>query len=178
MSLLPPPSMNRSRRLVGWAMDETIPAGLVSDALRRAAELRGGGITGVILHSDRGSQYLSAEYRQLCDKLGVRQSAGRVATCFDNSAAGSFWSSLKRELVHRYRFATRDRGHGRHQRVDPALLQRQASLDPRIRAADRVGTPLPSHPTASCITKCPAGGGKFRIRDACNARLITQRFVC
>ena len=52
-------------------------------------------------------QYLSAEYRELCDKLGIRQSAGRVATCFDNSAAESFWSSLKRELVHRYRFATR-----------------------------------------------------------------------
>jgi transposase InsO family protein len=96
-----------SRRLVGWAMDETMPAGLVADALRRAAELRGGDIRGVIFHSDRGSQYLSAEYRQLCDRLGVRQSAGRVATCFDNSAAESFWSSLKRELVHRYRFATR-----------------------------------------------------------------------
>jgi transposase InsO family protein len=96
-----------SRRLVGWAMDETMPAGLVADALRRAAELRGNDIRGVIFHSDRGSQYLSAEYRELCDRLGVRQSAGRVATCFDNSAAESFWSSLKRELVHRYRFATR-----------------------------------------------------------------------
>jgi len=84
-----------------------MPTGLVADALRRAADLRGGDIAGVIFHSDRGSQYLSAEYRELCDKLGVRQSAGRVATCFDNSAAESFWSSLKRELVHRYRFATR-----------------------------------------------------------------------
>ena len=96
-----------SRRLVGWAMDETMPTGLVADALRQAADLRGGDITGVIFHSDRGSQYLSAEYRELCDKLGVRQSAGRVATCFDNSAAESFWSSLKRELIHRYRFTTR-----------------------------------------------------------------------
>lgn len=96
-----------SRRLVGWAMDEVMPTGLVADALRRCAELRGGDIAGVIFHSDRGSQYLSAEYRELCDKLGVHQSAGRVATCFDNSAAESFWSSLKRELVHRYRFATR-----------------------------------------------------------------------
>jgi transposase InsO family protein len=96
-----------SRRLVGWAMDQTMPTGLVAEALRRAVDLRGGDITGVIFHSDRGSQYLSAEYRELCDKLGVRQSAGRVATCFDNSAAESFSSSLKRELVHRYRFATR-----------------------------------------------------------------------
>jgi transposase InsO family protein len=96
-----------SRRLVGWAMDERMPTALVADALCRAVDLRGGDIEGVIFHSDRGSQYLSAEYRGLCDRLGVRQSAGRVATCFDNSAAESFWSSLKRELVHRYRFATR-----------------------------------------------------------------------
>ncbi len=52
-------------------------------------------------------QYLSDRYRALCDGHGIRQSAGRVATCFDNSVAESFWSSLKRELVHRYRFATR-----------------------------------------------------------------------
>jgi len=79
-----------SRRLVGWSMDDTMPTGLVADALRRAADLRGGDISGVIFHSDRGSQYLSAEYRGLCDRLGVRQSAGRVATCFDNGAAESF----------------------------------------------------------------------------------------
>jgi len=90
-----------SRRLVGWSMDETMLTGLVADALRRATELRGGDITGVKFHSGRGGQDLSAEYRELCEKLGVRQSAGRVATCFDNSAAESFWSSLKRELVHR-----------------------------------------------------------------------------
>ena len=71
-------------------MDDTMPTGLVADALRRAADLRGGDISGVIFHSDRGSQYLSAEYRGLCDRLGVRQSAGRVATCFDNGAAESF----------------------------------------------------------------------------------------
>jgi len=53
------------------------------------------------------AQYLSGDYAKLCERLGVRQSAGRVATCFDNSVAESFWSSLKRELVHRYRFATR-----------------------------------------------------------------------
>lgn len=96
-----------SRRLVGWAMDATMPASLVAEALNRALGLRGGAVDGVVFHSDRGSQYLSREYRDLCDRHGVVQSAGRVATCYDNSAAESFWSSLKRELVHRYRFATR-----------------------------------------------------------------------
>jgi len=53
------------------------------------------------------AQYLSGPYRDLCAHHGIRQSAGRVATCFDNSVAEAFWSSLKRELVHRFRFATR-----------------------------------------------------------------------
>ncbi len=95
-----------SRRLIGWKIDDNMAAPLVADALRRAVELRGKA-GGVIFHSDRGSQYLSGTYRDLCTGLGVRQSAGRVATCFDNSVAESLWASLKRELVHRYRFATR-----------------------------------------------------------------------
>ena len=61
----------------------------------------------VLLRPVEPRQYLSGAYRALCERLGVAQSAGRVATCFDNSAAESLFSSLKRELVHRYHFATR-----------------------------------------------------------------------
>lgn len=95
-----------SRRLIGWKLDDNMATPLVADALRQAVDLRGGA-HGVIFHSDRGSQYLSGTYRGLCTSFGIRQSAGRVATCFDNSVAESLWASLKRELVHRYRFATR-----------------------------------------------------------------------
>jgi len=95
-----------SRRLAGWAMADHLRSELVENALKAALELRGS-LAGALFHSDRGSQYLSGDYRALCDRLGVSQSAGRVATCFDNSVAESFFSSLKRELVHRYRFATR-----------------------------------------------------------------------
>jgi putative transposase len=97
-----------SRRLVGWSMEATMPTALVATALTNAVELRGGDVEDVIFHADRGSQYLSGEFQARCRDHGIRQSAGRVATCFDNSAAESFWSSLKRELVHRYQFATRD----------------------------------------------------------------------
>lgn len=96
-----------SRRFLGIAMDDNMATDLVADALNQAVALRGRDVHGVIFHSDRGSQYLSAKYRARCDALGIRQSAGRVATCFDNSVVESSWSSLKRELVHRYRFATR-----------------------------------------------------------------------
>lgn len=96
-----------SRRLLGWSIDDNMATPLVADALSDAVRVRGGHAVGVIFHSDRGSQYLSETYRALCVSFGIRQSAGRVATCFDNSVAEAFWSSLKRELVHRYRFATR-----------------------------------------------------------------------
>ena len=95
-----------SRRLLGWEMDDNMATPLVADALSKAIALRGGA-RGVIFHSDRGAQYLSGTYRDLCAHHGIRQSAGRVATCLDNSVAEALWSSLKRELVHRFRFATR-----------------------------------------------------------------------
>ena len=53
------------------------------------------------------AQYLSGEYQDLVRGHGMRQSVGRTGVCWDNSVAESFWSSLKRELVHRYRFRTR-----------------------------------------------------------------------
>ncbi len=80
---------------------------LVADALGMAVATRGGSVDGVIFHSDRGSQYLSGEYQDLVRANGIRQSVGRTVVCWDNSVAESFWSSLKRELVHRYRFRTR-----------------------------------------------------------------------
>ena len=96
-----------SRRLLGYSMAEHMRAELVADALSMAAGARGGNVAGVIFHGDRGSQYLSAEYRELIAALEMRQSVGRTGVCWDNAAAESFWSSLKREVIHRYRFATR-----------------------------------------------------------------------
>jgi transposase InsO family protein len=67
---------------------------LVAGSLTMAANRHGGEMVGVVLDSDRGDQYLSDKCRVLCDRYGIRQSAGRVATCFDKSAVESFWSSL------------------------------------------------------------------------------------
>ncbi|MGI8756057.1 MAG: integrase core domain-containing protein [Acidimicrobiales bacterium] len=50
---------------------------------------------------------MSGDYRQLLTDLGMVQSVGRTGVCWDNAVAESAWSSLKRELVHRHRFATR-----------------------------------------------------------------------
>jgi putative transposase len=53
------------------------------------------------------AQHTSGEYRRLCERLGVTQSMGTTGICFDNSPSEAFFASLKRELVHRRRFATR-----------------------------------------------------------------------
>ncbi len=96
-----------SRRLLGYFMADHMRTELVADALRMAVGARGGAAGGIIFHGDRGGQYLSGDYRQLVVDLGMRQSVGRTGVCWDNSVAESFWSSLKRELVHRYRFPDR-----------------------------------------------------------------------
>ncbi len=96
-----------SRRLLGYSMADHMRTELVADALTMAGATRGGQTGGIIFHGDRGSQYLSNEYRQLIARLEMVQSVGRTGVCFDNAVAESFWSSLKRELVHRYRFADR-----------------------------------------------------------------------
>jgi putative transposase len=96
-----------SRRLLGYSMAEHMRTELVADALDMAAGARGGATAGIIFHGDRGSQYMSGEYRQQIADLEMLQSVGRTGVCWDNAVAEAFWSSLKREVVHRYRFATR-----------------------------------------------------------------------
>lgn len=78
----------------------------VIDALQAAVAPRGGDVTGVIFHADRGSQYTSAAFAQVCDLHGIRRSMGRVGSSYDNALAESFWQGLKRETTHRKVFVT------------------------------------------------------------------------
>jgi transposase InsO family protein len=96
-----------SRRVIGWSAANHMRTDLVADALRMAVATRGGTVTGVVFHTDRGSQYTSAAFGELCDQLGVTQSMGATGVCWDNAAAESFFGTLKRELAHRRRWATR-----------------------------------------------------------------------
>jgi transposase InsO family protein len=96
-----------SRRFLGYSMADHMRTELVADALGMAAGARGGHTDGIIFHGDRGSQYLSGDYRQLIADLGMAQSVGRTGVCWDNAVAEAAWSSLKRELVSRYRFPDR-----------------------------------------------------------------------
>ncbi|WP_433527514.1 IS3 family transposase [Nocardia pseudovaccinii] len=96
-----------SGRLLGYATSAHHDAELTCAALRIAATIRGGGIDGVIFHSDRGSEYTAAAFNRLCRALGVVQSMRRFGSALDNSPAEAFNSTLKVEFAHRHRFRTR-----------------------------------------------------------------------
>lgn len=96
-----------SRRLLGYSMATHMRTSLITDALEMAAGVRGGLTAGIIFHSDRGSQYMSREFAEAITGRQMVQSVGRTGVCWDNSVAESFFSSLKRELVSRYRFEDR-----------------------------------------------------------------------
>lgn len=95
-----------SRRCVGWAMSDTLATSLPLAALDMALTQRQPP-SGLVHHSDRGRQYASEAYRQRLAAAGVQPSMSRRGNCYDNAVMESFWSSLKRELVHRCEFATR-----------------------------------------------------------------------
>ena len=88
-----------SRSVVGWAIADHLRTSLVTDALDMAVENRQPP-TGVIFHSDRGTQYTSAEYDDYCRRRGIRRSLGRTGICYDNAVAESFFATYKKELVH------------------------------------------------------------------------------
>jgi transposase InsO family protein len=87
-------------------MADHMRASLVCDALAGAIKVRRPA-EGFLLHSDRGAQYTSGDFRTLLGKHKALQSLSRPRQCWDNAVAESFFSTLKEELVHRQTFPTR-----------------------------------------------------------------------
>ena len=95
-----------TREVIGYAMAEHMRTELVLDAVAMA--MRNGRLEAdCIMHSDRGTQYTSTEYRQKLVELGLRHSVGRTGQCWDNALAESFFASLKNERVHHMVYPTR-----------------------------------------------------------------------
>ena len=95
-----------TRRCIGWAMEQTLATTLPLAALDMALTQRKPPV-GLVHHSDRGVQYASDAYRQRLARAGVVPSMSRRGNCYDNAMMESFWSTMKRELIHRHHFATR-----------------------------------------------------------------------
>jgi transposase InsO family protein len=101
-----------SRRLLGAATGLHSDADLAGAAIKMAVAARGGRSAiwreeeaeRVIFHTDRGSTYTANSFTKLCRQLGIRQSMGRVGSCFDNAAAEAFFSSLEWEVLSHHEF--------------------------------------------------------------------------
>jgi len=96
-----------ARRVVGYAISARISASLVTTALHQALTHRQPPAE-VMLHSDRGSQYASEEVRSMIIAHRLVQSMSGKGNCYDNAITESFFHTLKTEMVHWERFATRD----------------------------------------------------------------------
>lgn len=95
-----------SRRVVGWAMGPSVEVGLALDALRMAIGARRPA-PGLLHHSDRGSQYASADYTAVLQRHGMLASMSRKGDCWDNAVVESFFATLERELIARRDWRTR-----------------------------------------------------------------------
>jgi putative transposase len=97
-----------TRKIIGWAMDDNYKTPLITEAVKMAA--RNVCLPeDAVFHSDRGSNYTSAEFAGELEKLGIRQSVGRTGICYDNALAESVNGTLKVELVHRTSYPTREK---------------------------------------------------------------------
>lgn len=96
-----------SRRVVGWTTSDRVAKELVMEAFRRALEQRLPQ-SGVIHHSDRGSQYGSNEFQMMLRRHGIVCSMSGRGNCYDNAVVESFFSTMKRERVRGRRYETRE----------------------------------------------------------------------
>ena len=125
-------SDEHSRRVLGWAVDDHMRTELVTLAVARAVFIRGGRAKGVILHSDRGSQYCSIDYQAELRKHGILISMSGKGNCYDNAMVETFFKTLKSELVWRTIFYTRqeaDQAIGRYIDGFYNPVRRHSALD-------------------------------------------------
>jgi transposase InsO family protein len=95
-----------SRRVVGWSIDPSPTAALVTNALGMASQTRTPP-AGAIIPSDQGVQFASWAFTQRAKDSGLLPSMGSVGDCYDNSMIEAFWSRMPIELLDQQRWRTR-----------------------------------------------------------------------
>jgi transposase InsO family protein len=96
-----------SRRIVGWSMNHRLSDQLIINAFKQAW-LHRQPLPGLIVHSDRGSQYCSRFFKELLDTHRYQQSMSSTGNCYDNAITESFFATLKVELIYDERYRTRN----------------------------------------------------------------------
>lgn len=88
-----------SRKIIGWSFGETMTVELITEAMQMAIDTREVS-PGLIVHSDRGTQYRSNEYVGFLERQGITRSMSRKGNCWDNAVMESFYARLKVELIY------------------------------------------------------------------------------
>ena len=101
-----------TKAVIGWAMGDNYKTPLIEAAIEMAAQNHDLA-DGAIFHSDRGSNYTSAQFAATSKNKNLRQSVGRIGICYDNAMAESFFGTLKNERTNRTEYPTRE--HARHE---------------------------------------------------------------
>ena len=97
-----------TRMVLGWQLAPHMRTSLITDALQMALD-SGHVASDAVFHSDRGTQYTSAQFAAFTMQNNLRRSVGRTGVCWDNAAAESFFATLKNEMYYRQTFPTRAR---------------------------------------------------------------------
>ena len=92
--------------MVGWSIDATPTAALVTNALGMAIQTRTPA-GGTVIHSDQGVQFASWAFTHRAKDSGLVPSMGSVGDCYDNAMIEAFWSRMQVELLNRQRWKTR-----------------------------------------------------------------------
>jgi len=96
-----------SRKIIGWSLDCNMTEQLITEAMQRAIDARG--VTpGLIVHSDRGTQYRSNSYVDFLERHHITRSMSRKGNCWDNAVMESFYARLKVELIYAKNFQSID----------------------------------------------------------------------
>ena len=96
-----------SRRVIGWAIEDTLHTDVVESALTMAVALRSELAQQVIFHAERGCQYTSEQMARFARTHQLSRSVGRTGVCWNNAQAESFWATLKVEFYDRYLWPTK-----------------------------------------------------------------------
>ena len=96
-----------NRKIVGWSMKQRLKDDLVTDAFKMAFRTRNPS-PGLIVHSDRGIQYCSNNFKEQLNKYGFLQSMSSTGDCYDNAVTESFFHILKTELVYHRKYVSRN----------------------------------------------------------------------
>ena len=124
-----------SRRIVGWYISKRMTTDLICKAMIMACNLRKPS-RGLVLHSDRGSQYTSKRYQKLLKSYKLRSSMGDVGACWDNAVVERFFGSLKHDWIFKIAQPTRE-----HMKKDVADYMRYYNLE-RLHTANGDQSPV------------------------------------